>query len=94
MPAGPNEDQRPEYLVLRGRRTDRRDAHAGHAGIEHVGAMRRRIAPARKGLGERVVACGNVLARPEGRIADPVLKWPPDVVVHLVVRHGVRLLAG
>ena len=35
------EDQRPEHLVFRLRRVDRRDAHAGHALVEHVGAVRR-----------------------------------------------------
>src|SRR3954469_10321203 len=56
-------NERPKHLVLRLRRIDRRDAHAGDALVEHVGAVRRGIAPARKGLGERVVARRNILHR-------------------------------
>ena len=60
------EDQRPEHLVLRVRRIDRRDAHAGHVAVEHVGAVRRGIAPARESLGERVIAGRDVLHRDLG----------------------------
>ena len=41
MIVGRSQDQRPVHFVFRLRRKDRCDAHMGHAGIEHVGFMRR-----------------------------------------------------
>jgi hypothetical protein len=55
MAVGPSEDQCPEHLVLRARRLGRGDPHVGNAPIEHVGTMRRLIAPAGECVGERVV---------------------------------------
>ena len=95
---GRGEDQRPEYLVFRFRRIDRGDAHAGDACVEHIGAVRRRIAPAGKRLGERVVAGGNILDRHAGveaGFADALLERRAGIVIELVARrHGLRLLGG
>ncbi len=92
------QDQRPEHLVFRLRRIDRGDAHLGHVAVEHVGAVRRRIAPAGKRFRHGVVAGGNVLHRHggiEAGFADAILERPADVVIELVVRrHDARLLAG
>ena len=92
------EDQRPEHLVLRVRRVDRRDAHAGHVAVEHVGAVRRGIAPARESFGERVIAGRDVFHRDLGvGTATPVALFGglADVMVDLVARrHGARVLFG
>src|SRR5205823_728848 len=85
---GPSEDQCPEHLVLLPRRIGRGDPHVGDAPIEHVGAMRRRIAPAGECVGERVVASTDVLDR---GLAHPLLERAPHPVA---CGRGARLLAG
>jgi hypothetical protein len=50
--------------------------------------MRRRVAPARKRLGERVVAGGNIFHHDDvrkGRIADALLERLADIMIHRVV---------
>jgi hypothetical protein len=64
----------------------------------HIGAMRRRIAPAGKRIGERVVAGTNVLDREaaaKAGLAHPILERAPHLLVHSAAcGHGARLLAG
>ena len=57
------DDKCPKYLVFRARHVDRRNTHAVSALEQHVGAVRRRIAPARERLGQCVVAGRDVLGR-------------------------------
>jgi hypothetical protein len=59
--------------------------------------MRRRIAPAGKRIGERVVAGTNVLDRytpVEACFANALLERTPRAVIHCIAcRHRARLLA-
>ena len=91
------QDQRPVHFVFRARRVDRRDAHAGRALEQHVGAVRRRIAPAGERLGQRVIAGADILGRRLGVVArrlQPRHERLAGVVVELVALghdRGLRL---
>jgi len=92
------ENERPEHLVFRLRRIDRGDAHLGDVCVEHVGAVRRRIAPAGKGFRQGVIAGADVFHRHGGVEAgflDALLERPPGVVIELIARrHDAGLLGG
>jgi hypothetical protein len=82
------ENERPEHFVFGVRGKSGGDAEPRHAAIEQIGAMRRRVAPAGKRFGERVVAGGNILHHDDvgkGRIADALLERLADIVIHRVV---------
>src|SRR5438105_14596627 len=83
------QDQSPEHFILGLRRIDRGDAHARYIRVEHIGAMRWRIAPAGKRLGQRMVAAADIFDRNRGiesRLADALLERRTDAMIERAAR--------
>src|SRR3981081_4039561 len=56
-------NERPEHLVFGIRSIARRDAYFCDTAFEHIGPMRRGIAPAGKGFGQSMIAGGDIFDR-------------------------------
>src|SRR4029077_8236959 len=92
---GRGKNEGPENLVFGVGSVAGRDAHFCDITLQHVGAVRWRIAPSGKGFGQSVVAGGYVSPRRRCRVTgclQPLRQWRLHVVVELVaLRHRLRL---
>src|SRR5215470_8182924 len=95
---GRGEDQGPEHFIFGFGRIDCGNTYAGNISIEHIGAMRRGIAPAGECFGQRVVTGADIFdgdAGVELRLADALLKRRAEIVIERAARsHGSCLFVG